>query len=240
MKKMKIKGTLEFILILIVALLLYFAFILNIDHITMSYHGKVEEYKNIYYKEAQEPNILYELQVIREYYYEEIPNETIESVSNNKIIRNILMKFNNLKEDEVEGYIKKINEEGKMYFAKGDIVYIETENYVLAFSLDMNNVIYQKKEEEQKGINWTNKDITIENKYIIYERTARELQKLGITEKVKFEPETIYFRYAIEENTEKNVYAVEDNKHNIKLVVSSPDYTIEKIQIGFTQSLIDN
>ena len=127
-----------------------------------------------------------------------------------------------------------------MYFAKGDIVYIETENYVLAFSLDMNNVIYQKKEEEQKGINWNNKDITIENKYIIYERTARELQKLGITEKVKFEPETIYFRYAIEENTEKNVYAVEDNKHNIKLVVSSPDYTIEKIQIGFTQSLIDN
>lgn len=237
---MKIKGTLEFIVVLIVALLLYFVFILNIDKITTSYHGKLEEYKNIYYKEAREPDILYELQQTGEYYYEEITSEAMESIRSNKVIRNILMKFGNLKENEIEGYIEKLEASGQINFAKGDIVYIVTENYDLAFSLDMNNLIYQRRENEERSVNWENKDITIESKYTIYERTARELQKLGITEKFKFEPETIYFRYAVEEKTSSDVYAVEDNKHNIKLVVSTPDYTIEKIQIGFTQSLVNN
>lgn len=237
---MKIKGTLEFIVVLIVALILYFAFILNIDQITMSYHGKVEEYKNMYYKEAREPNILYDLQAIGGYYYEEIPKEALEVVKNNKIVRNILMKFGNIEENVIENYINKLKESGQINFIKGNIVYITTESYDLAFSLDMNHLIYQKRENEERAINWADKDITIENKYTIYEKTARELEKLGITEKVKFEPETIYYRYAIEEKIDRDVYVVEDNKHNIKLVVASPDYTIEKIQIGFTQGLEDN
>lgn len=236
---MKVKGTIEFAVMLIVILLLYFVFITNIDYITMSYHGKLEEYKNIYYKESQEPNILYELRETEEY-SEAIPDEVIKTIKNNKMIRNILKEFKNLNEAGINKYVDYLRHDGNMYLVKDDIIYIIEDDYELAFTLNMNNVIYQKNMENMATMNridWSNREITIENKYDIYKEAEKQLIKLGIAEKFQFEPETIYFKYAIEGDIDSDGYTIEDNKNHIKLDVRRPNYDIERLQIGFTEPL---
>ena len=237
---MKIRGMIEFIVMFILILLLYFAFILNIDYMTMSYHGKLEEYKNSYYRDSSEPNVLYEIREIIEY-DNNIPKEVIQTIKNNKILKNILKEYRDLEEKQIENYIKKMNDAGlNKYIKEKSIVYIMGEDYELAFTLDMNNIIYQEIQELSKEINWNSKEITIENKYDIYKEATKGLNKLGVTEKFKFEPETIYFNYAIEGELDSDGYAIEDNKNQIKLVVRRPNYKIEKLQIGFTESLLDD
>ena len=108
---MKIRGMIEFIVMFILILLLYFAFILNIDYMTMSYHGKLEEYKNSYYRDSSEPNVLYEIREIIEY-DNNIPKEVIQTIKNNKILKNILKEYRDLEEKQIENYIKKMNDAG--------------------------------------------------------------------------------------------------------------------------------
>lgn len=234
---MEIKSILKFTLILIFILVLYFIFILNIDYITISYDGKLEEYNNVYYKEAQEVSILYQLRELSAEYGEEIPDEAVEIMKESKIIRRILSNEKGIPEEGINKYIDYLKTEKIISFIKSNIVYINEEDYELAFSIDMNNIIYRVLDSKSEVI-LDNREITIENKYEIYEKTSRELQKLGITEEFNFEPETLYFKYAILKEVEKDIYGIEDNKNHIKVVVERPNYDIESLQIGFTEPLI--
>lgn len=234
---MKVKSILKFLLILILILALYFVFILNIDYITISYHGKLEEYNNIYYKEAEELNILIQIKELEES-YERIPDEAIEVIKNSKMIKRILNKANTIEENEIVTYIEYLKGEDKINLVRDNIIYINEENYELAFTLDMNNIVYQRIIENNREIEWDSREITIQNKYEIYEKVSEKLQELGITEKFDFEPETLYFKYAVAKEIDSDVYGIEDNKNHIKIVVSGVNCEIENLQIGFTENLL--
>lgn len=238
---MKIKGIIEFITILIIVLLLYFVFILNIDKITLSYNGRLADYNNTYYKASQEPQVLDEIRKMSENNEnKDVPKEVIKSIQNNKIIRNIIKEFSVVAEEGVSKYVEGLKRDRKIdYISEENIIYIKEDSYELAFTLDINNIIYQEATNVTQDINWEDKEITIENKYDIYKKVEKELERLGITEKFNFEPESIYFSYALKGELDSDGYIIEDNKNEVKLNVRSPDYTIEKMQIGFTKSLLE-
>lgn len=114
--------------------------------------------------------------------------------------------------------------------------FISTEDYGLAFSLDTNNIAYEMR-TKYSSINryWEVREIREEDKNEIYKKVEEELEKLGITEKFQFEPETIYIRYynGIIADWDGEIYVIEDTTHHIKIEIELPSYEIISMQIGF-------
>lgn len=232
---MKMKGFFKFITIFIIVIVIYFSIILNIDHFIVSNNGKVEKYANPYYKYKDTESIFYKLGTFIET-GQNISEKNIEVIKNSKIIKNILNNINHVEENQIDSYVEKLKEEDKIKLIENDIIYIATEDYGLAFSLDTNNIAYEMR-IKYSSINryWEAREIREEDKNEIYKKVEEELEKLGITEKFQFEPETIYIRYynGIIADWDGEVYVIEDTTHHIKIEIELPSYEIISMQIGF-------
>lgn len=234
---MKVKAIFKFILVFSIVIGIYFAIILNIDSFMISYQGKLEEYKNVYYKERNsETSVLSKLQYLEEK-YENISKEDIEKIKNNEIIKNIMCKNLEIKEDELEGYIEKLMWQDRIKLIRHnfDIIYIQESYYEIAFSTDGNNIVYEARTGFQYNRNWEAQKITEEDKNKIYKEMEKELEKLGITKKFHFDPGAIYIKYYNEiiADWDGEVYVVEDNTNHMRLEFEVPSYTITSLQIGF-------
>lgn len=232
------KAMFKFILIFIMIIVIYLGIILNIDFFMKSYDKKLEEHKNIYYKERDSQYILDKLLEL-EYKYQDISNEDIEKIKTNKIINNLLQESLGI-EEKIETYLNKLIESDSIKILKSDydIIIIEAGLCNIAFSLDGNNIIYETRERaiEYKYIeNWEAKKITEEDKNRIYEEINKKFKELGITEKLVFDPESIYIKYFNEiiAGWDEEIYVVEDNTNNIKLEFEVPSNKISNLQIGF-------
>lgn len=234
---MKVKAIFKFILVFSIVIGIYFAIILNIDSFMISYQGKLEEYKNVYYKERNsETSVLSKLQYLEEK-YEDISKEEIEKIKNNEIIKNIMCKNLEIREDELEGYIKKLMQKDRIKLIRHDfdIIYIQESSYEIAFSIDGNHIVYEERTEFQYNRGWEAQKITEEDKNKIYKEIEKELEKLGITKKFRFDPGAIYIKYYNEiiADWDGEVYVVEDNTNHMRLEFEVPSYTITSLQIGF-------
>lgn len=234
---MKGKAIFKFILVFSSIIGIYFAIILNMDSFMISYHGKLEEYKNVYYKERNsETSVLSKIQYLEEK-YEDMTKEEMEIIKNNEIIKNIICNNLEIREDELEGYIEKLMRKDRIKLIRHDfdIIYIQASSCEMAFSIDGNHMVYEKRTEFQYNKSWEAQKITEEDKSKIYKEIERKLEKIGITKKFRFDPEAIYIKYYNEiiADWDGEVYVVEDNTNHMRLEFEVPSYTITSLQIGF-------
>lgn len=224
----------KFIVTFIMVLLIYFAIMFHLDYFIVTDNGKVEKCQNPYYKYKDNENIFYKLSTFYEE-EEEISDSQIEVIEHSKMIKNIIMDIEVVKEEQIDGYLQKLREGNNIAVIKDNIILITTGNYGLAFSMDMNNIAYEIIREFSNNRYWEARKITTDNKNEIYQKIEQELERLGITEKIEFEPETIYIKYYNEmiADWDGEIYVVEDTKHQIKIEMEVPSYKIVNMQIGF-------
>jgi len=232
---MKSKGFFKFIVIFIILIAIYFSIMLNINYFIVSYNGKLERYTNPYYKYKDTESIFYKLGNYLST-AQDISNKNIEVIKNSKIIKNILKNIAYVEESQLDKYINKLKQQNNISLVENDIIYISTQEYGLAFSLDVNNIVYELRRNSAAvgdyiNQRWETIEITMENKNEIYAELQKKLEELGITEKFKFEPETIYYYNMID--LDQEIYIVEDTKNHIKVKIQLPDYEIMYMQIGF-------
>ena len=146
-----------------------------------------------------------------------------------------------MEEDHISKYIEFLKGENRIKLVKENIIYIKEENYALAFSMDMNNIVYESGRIYANNRFWSSKEITVDNKTSMYAKVTRDMEKIGITEKFGFDPETIYIKYynGIIADWDNDIYIIEDHKNHIKLEYEMPTYIMKKLQIGFEYSLSD-
>lgn len=228
----------KFIIIFIGLLLIYFSIMLHLDYFIVTDDGKVEKCQNPYYKYKDNENIFYKLSTFYNE-QEEISDRQIEVIEHSKMIKNIIMDIEGIKEEQIDGYLQKLKEDNKITVIKDNIILMTTRNYGLAFSMDMNNIAYEVVRSFSNNRYWEARKITTENKNEIYQKIEQELERLGITEKIEFEPETIYIKYYNEmiADWDGEIYVVEDTKHQIKIEMEVPSYKIVNMQIGFENFL---
>lgn len=240
---MKLKSILKFVAIGIAVICLYISFILNIENFTISYNNKKQEYKNTYYKSDDSSSILSKIGYAIDDYYSEATESNIEVIKNNKIIRNIIKKYSNIQEEEFNKYISKMQKKKRIRILNEQLIYVQEDEYELAFTLDANNIEYRALEiGNNASVYSANVYIEAErskneNKNEIYEKTRTQLEELGIIEKYRFEPETLYVKYFYPEREYQEqyegIYVIEDNKNHIIVDLELPTYKIKGLQIGF-------
>lgn len=166
---------------------------------------------------------------------EEISDNHIEIMKNNKIIKNMLKDLDGVKENQIDKYVSILRKEGEVMVLEENIIYITTENYGLAFTMDGNHIAYEIRGAYSSNRYWEAIKITETDKNEIYQKIQEELERLEITEKFEFEPETIYVKYfnGILADWDGEIYVVEDTKHHIKIEIEVPTYQIVNLQIGF-------
>lgn len=215
-------------------LMIYFAIMFHLDYFIVTDYGKVEKYRNPYYKAKDNENIFYKLSTFYDS-RQEISDSQIEVIQNSKMIKNIITQIAGVKENQIGKYIQKLKEDHSIAVVKDNIILITAENYGFAFSMDMNQIAYEIVREFSDSRYWKARKITTDNKNEIYQKIEQELEKLGITEKFAFEPETIYIKYYNEiiADWDEEIYVVEDTKHQIKIEMEVPSYQIVNMQIGF-------
>lgn len=229
------KGFFKFIVVFIILIAIYFSIILNINYFIVSYNGKLERYTNPYYKYKDTESIFYKLGTFIET-AQNISDRNIEVIKNSKIIKNILKNIDYVEESKLDKYINKLKQQNNITLVDNDIIYISTQEYGMAFSFDTNNIAYELRRnfasvDAYTNQRWEPREITMENKNEIYAKVQRKLEELGITEKFKFEPETIYYYNMID--LDQEIYIIEDTKNHIKVKIQLPDYEIIYMQIGF-------
>lgn len=243
---MKLKPTLKFMAIGIVIICLYVSFILNIEHFTISYNNKKQEYKNVYYKSESSSDILSKIGYAIDECYSELEESDLDVIRYSNIIRNILKKYSYMEDNEINQYIKRMQKKERIRLIYDKYIYIEEDEYQLIFTPDVNNIEYRTLDigydanvavvgEESRN---ANKNID-ENKSEIYEKVRNQLEDLGIIEKFGFEPETLYVQNFYSKGDMQSeilyegIYVVEDNKNHIKVEIEVPSYKIKKLQVGF-------
>lgn len=228
------KSSLKFISVLIVLLLVYCIFVTNIDKFTTSYNDKIQEHENSYYMYRNTVSVL---DAIKTYDIQEITTDNIYSIKNNNIVRNILEQYGGI--DEFYDYIDKVIQDKEMVKIKNDngtIIYLQQKEFELAFCLETKDIIYKETMQYEENLyNVSYKEITDENKELIYNKSKQDMELLGITKEYEFEPETIYTSYYAEQEygIEQDKYIIEDNTNHIKIEYSSADKKIVTLQIGF-------
>jgi len=224
----------KFIIVFMVLLMIYFAIMFHLDDFIITDYGKVERYQNPYYKYKDNENIFYKLSTFYDS-QKKISDSQIEVMKNSKMIKNMIKDIDGVEEDQMDEYIQKLKEEYNISVIKDNIILITTGNYGLAFSMDMNNIAYEIVSGFSNNRYWEARKITTENKNEIYQKIEQELERLGITEKFEFDPETIYIKYYNEiiADWDGEIYVVEDTKHQIKIEMEVPNYKIVNMQIGF-------
>lgn len=228
------KGFFKFITLLVIVLVVYFAIMFQMDYFIVNHNGELKRQLNPYYKYKDNESVFYKLSALYDT-REEVSDQHIEVIQNNKIIKNILTEIEGVKENQIDKYIKKLRKEGEIYLVESNIFYIATGSYGFAFSMDGNHIAYELIKEYDNNKYWTAKKITQKDKNEIYQKIQKELERLGITEKFEFEPETIYIKYynGILTDWDGEIYVVEDTKHHIKIEMELPSYQIINMQIGF-------
>ncbi len=240
---MKFKSILKFMLIGSSIICLYISFILNIEHFTISYNNKKQEHKNTYYKSENSSDILSKIGYAIDDYFSEPTQNNIDIIINSKIIRNIIKKYSYIEENEIDKYISKMQKNGKIKLLYDRMLYIVEDEYQLIFTLDVNNIEYRALDIGNINIAGDEEKSTNENKTKMYENVRIQLQELGIIEKFGFEPETLYVQYFYSkqelqnQNLDKGVYVIEDNKNHIKVEIEVPSYKIKNLQVGFEDYL---
>ncbi len=240
---MKFKSILKFMLIGSSIICLYISFILNIEHFTISYNNKKQEHKNTYYKSENSSDILSKIGYAIDDYFSEPTQNNIDIIINSKIIRNIIKKYSYIEENEIDKYISKMQKNGKIKLLYDRMLYIVEDEYQLIFTLDVNNIEYRALDIGNINIAGDEEKSTNENKSKMYENVRIQLQELGIIEKFGFEPETLYVQYFYSkqelqnQNLDKGVYVIEDNKNHIKVEIEVPSYKIKNLQVGFEDYL---
>ncbi len=240
---MKFKSILKFMLIGSSIICLYISFILNIEHFTISYNNKKQEHKNTYYKSENTSDILSKIGYAIDDYFSEPTQNNIDIIINSKIIRNIIKKYSYIEENEIDKYISKMQKNGKIKLLYDRMLYIVEDEYQLIFTLDVNNIEYRALDIGNINIAGDEEKSTNENKSKMYENVRIQLQELGIIEKFGFEPETLYVQYFSSkqelqnQNLDKGVYVIEDNKNHIKVEIEVPSYKIKNLQVGFEDYL---
>ena len=239
---MKLKPILKFMTISIIIVCLYVSFILNIEHFTMSYNNKKQEYKNVYYRSDNSSDILSKIGYTIDECYGELEESDLDVIRYNKIIRNILKKYSYVEDNEINQYIKIMKKRERIKLIYDNYIYISEDEYQLIFTPDVNNIEYRNVEINMatngEKSRETNKNID-ENKSEIYEKVRTELEELGIIEKFSFEPETLYVQYFYSKqewqntNLNEGIYVVEDNKNHIKVEIEVPSYKIKNLKVGF-------
>lgn len=229
------KGFFKFVVVFIILIVIYFSIILNINYFIVSYNGKLEKYANPYYKYKDTESIFYKLGTFIDT-AQNISDRNIEVIKNSKVIKSILKNIDYVEESQLDKYINKLKQQNNIKLIENDIIYISTQEYGMAFSLDTNNIAYELRRNSASVDSYTNqrwepREITMENKNEIYAKVQRKLEELGITEKFKFEPETIYYYNMID--VDQEIYIIEDTKNHIKVKIQLPDYEIIYVQIGF-------
>lgn len=236
---MKFKSILKFVGISTVIICLYVSFILNIEHFTISYNNKKQEYKNTYYKRDNSSDILSKIGYAINDYYSDVAQSNIDVIKSDKIIRNII----NVEDNKFNKYISRMQKMERIRLLNDELIYMQEDTYELAFTLDTKNIAYRVYETKNSASLY-NAELYIEaektrneNKDEIYKNVTTQLQELGIVEKFGFEPETLYIKYfyAKEEMREKyeGIYVIEDSKNHIKVEIELPTYEIKELQIGF-------
>lgn len=240
---MKFKSILKFMLIGSSIICLYISFILNIEHFTISYNNKKQEHKNTYYKSDNSSDILSKIGYAIDECFSEPTQSNIDIIINSKIIRNIIKKYSYIEENAIDKYISKMQKKGKIKLLYDRMLYIAEDEYKLIFTLDVNNIEYRALDIGNINMAGDEEKSTNENKSKMYENVRIQLQELGIIEKFGFEPETLYVQYFYSkqelqnQNLDKGVYVIEDNKNHIKVEIEVPSYKIKNLQVGFEDYL---
>ncbi len=240
---MKFKSILKFMLIGSSIICLYISFILNIEHFTISYNNKKQEHKNTYYKSDNSSDILSKIGYAIDECFSEPTQSNIDIIINSKIIRNIIKKYSYIEENAIDKYISKMQKKGKIKLLYDRMLYIAEDEYQLIFTLDVNNIEYRALDIGNINMAGDEEKSTNENKSKMYENVRIQLQELGIIEKFGFEPETLYVQYFYSkqelqnQNLDKGVYVIEDNKNHIKVEIEVPSYKIKNLQVGFEDYL---
>lgn len=228
------KGFVKFIILMTIIIIVYLAIMFQMDYFVANHNGELKRQLNPYYKYKDNESIFYKLSVLNTT-KEQISAHHIEVIQNNKIVKHILQEIEGVKENQIAVYLKKLIEEGEIYVLEGNIVYIATGSYGLAFTLDGNHIAYELISEYDGNRYWEARKITQKDKDNIYQKITEKLETLGVTEKFEFEPETIYIKYynGILADWNGEIYVVEDTKHHIKIEMELPSYQIVSMQIGF-------
>lgn len=237
---MKRKGTIVFILIVGILVILYMVFVRHLEVFMLSYDGKMAERKNPYYVEERKDNDILDILRSSEDLTTDIRQEAIEIMCHNEMIRNILLNHTNEEEENIQTYIEELLEMERiqkkdMEESYGEVIYIEERDYALAFSMDEQNILYHGEkicEEENAYLSY--KEITMEGKEEILKKVRQDLEILGVTSKIHFEPESIYIKYYYSfYDTGENVYVMEDSVHKMKVEYEVPRGGLKQLQIGF-------
>jgi len=237
---MKGKGNIRFILIMGIVLIVYAVWIGNLDAFMVAYDNKIEERKNPYYVEAKEGISI--VDVVRETdgATTDIGEEAIKILCENEVIRNLMKQHVTIEKEEMRSYIEElVQREGikkkDMEEPYGEVIHIEEEAFVLVFSMDEEHILYQEKKiNEQTNGYWAYKEMGRGNKEEICEKVRQDLEDLGVTKRITFEPESMYRKYYYSfYDTGEDVYVLEDSVHKIKVEYDVQREELGELQIGF-------
>lgn len=221
---MKNKGFIKFILLFGVIMLIFIVVVMNFDKFTLSYNDKKEKHENPYYILNDRIDIIQQIN-----YYDSnaniiTDNSTIDniknSIRNNETIRKIIIEIAGINEENLSNYIdklykgkeiKKITNLNTIY---GDIIYINSMDFSLAFTLDFKNIAYKIERVYSESYNWQYKEIELDTKEKIYSKVKNDLNYIKITD---FEPDSMYIKFfdGIYASWDGEVFIVEDNTNQI-------------------------
>lgn len=266
---MKNKGFIKFIILFGIIILIFIAIVINFDKFTLSYNGKKEKHQNSYYIINDRIDIIQQIK-----YFDSNSNiitdrSTIEdiknSINNNETIKKVIIEITGIDKDGLSKYIdelykakeiKKITNLNTIY---GDIIYINSMDFDLAFTLDFKNIAYKIERVYSENYNWQYKEIELDTKEKIYSKVKNDLNNIKIT---NFEPDSMYIKFfngiyaqwdgeifVVKDNTNQIIVEYEDDLQNNEVlnenhsingtsaaVGNSEEYTetrIIRLQIGF-------
>lgn len=223
---MKSIGFIKFIILFVIVILIFISFVINFDKFTLSYNRKKAKHQNPYYITNDKRDIIQQINyldsnsnIITD---ENTINEIKKGIKNNETIIQIVIQLTGITKEKISSYIdklymnkeiKKISNLSEIY---GDIIYINTENFNLAFTLDFKNLAYKidKVYSESYEYGWQYKEIVLDTKEKIYDKVKNDLKFINIT---NFEPDSMYIKYfaGIYADWDGEVFVVADNTNKI-------------------------
>lgn len=246
---MKIRNLLKYFFSLIIVIILYFAFISNIDYFITIKEDSIEKHKNTYNTIENSTNKVSMILNYSEYDY--VNDKNMKVMFKSDFILNLISRLYNFSLDETKDFlqdltsmeaIKVLNSE--VY--EGDIFYgtiEEIDDYSseivssFMFTDDFKNFYYQSYLPIEKNAYEEDGDKTViddENVNIemVSQNVRGHIKNLGIEDEYGFEITTIKSGYR-DYGMQRGIYKIEDTKHNIEIEYNWNTDSIIMLRIGF-------
>ena len=221
---MKNKGFIKFIVLFGIIMLIFIVVVMNFDKFTLSYNEKKEKHENPYHILNDRIDIIQQINYYNSNANIITDNSTIDniknSIRNNETIRKIIIEIAGINEENLSNYIdelykgKEIKKIINLNTIYGDIIYINSMDFSLAFTLDFKNIAYKIERVYSESYNWQYKEIELDTKEKIYSKVKNDLNYIKITD---FEPDSMYIKFfdGIYAMWDGEVFIVEDNTNQI-------------------------